>query len=292
MSQEDRKQEYAILAQAARRNIKIIKQALAPTKVAVTKDSLRDEILKDTTAELQEVYKARYAHHEAVLESIKNAPERYEHFIKMRAAAEQQLAIYDSFLYSGAMQEELRTAETELNKARKEAEKLFNYADATAKSIEAEIDKDKLIQKLGNDPEVKRLLRNITSLQNQKAAGKAWVNTALSEESKAERNARVLTNKENQEKVKAANEATAKIAQLNKQYTITKVAKKDLDIIVKERASTAAMDAAQTKIDNLEKEIDALKKVEKPNAQQRKSLDKKQNSSGQLLFLLGSASYF
>jgi hypothetical protein len=278
MSQEERKQEYTILAQKARKNIKFIKQILAPTKVTVTKDSVRDEIIKDTTAELQEIYKARYAHHEAVLESIKNAPERYEHFIKMRAAAEQQMAVYDSFLYSGAMPEEIRTAETEINKARKEAEKLFNYADATAKSIEAEIDKDKVIQKLGNDPEVKRLLRNITNLQNQKAAGKAWVNKALSEESKAERDARLLANKENQEKVKAANEATAKIAQLNKQYTITKVAKKDLDIIVRERASTAAMDAAQTKIDGLEKDIAALKEIEKPNAQQRKSLDKKQNA--------------
>jgi hypothetical protein len=281
MSQEERKQEYTILAQKARKNIKFIKQILAPTKVTVTKDSLRDEILKDTTAELEEIYKTRYAHHEAVLESIKNAPERYEHFLKMMAAAEAQVNYYENvsteFLASGAMQEEMRTVEGDIERARNEAQKLFNYAKATAKSIEAEIDKDKVIQKVGNDPEVKRLLRNITSLQNQKAAGKAWVNTALSEESKAERNARVLTNKENQEKVKAANEATAKIAQLNKQYTITKVAKKDLDIIVKERASTAAMDAAQTKIDNLEKEIDALKKVEKPNAQQRKSLDKKQN---------------
>lgn len=275
MSQEDRKQEYSALVQNARRNIKSIKAILAPKNVAVTKDSIRDEILKETTAELEDIYKARYAQHEAALEAIKNAPERYEHALKMRVAAEQQMALYDSFLYSGAMPEEIRTAKVDIEKARKEAEKLFNYADATAKSIEAELDKDKVIKAVGKDPEVKRLLRNITSLQKQKAAGKAWVNTALTEEGKAERNARLLTNKENQEKVKAANEASVKIAQLNKQYTITKVAKKDLDIIVKERASTAAMDALETKVEGLNKAIAALEAVEKPNAQQRKSLEKK-----------------
>lgn len=259
LSQEERKQEFYKLLGAAKKRIKEINALLQPEKAPATKLDIEKQVLQDSTAELEETVKAAIAHHAAVLESIKNAPERIEHWLNMERIAEikmqQYQALIDESAISGAFPGEVEHA---IKNAKAEAEKFANYAKNTAASIEKDVSKDKVLARVFADKDIKKLMAHIKRVAGRIEGAKKWVQTALSEEGKEARDLRLLEGQQLAERVKASNESTKKIAAIKKSYTRTAVPQKSLNLIVKQRAAAAAIDANTFKIDELQHKIDTL----------------------------------
>jgi hypothetical protein len=276
--QEQRRSEYLTTRSKFTTLLKDILGILRSTNVRPTKEGNYAILIKDATAELEEVLKAKFAHHELILESLKTAPARYLHAYRMRKAAEAKLSEYNLRLKQLEAKEFVNLPATknereEVLAAQKEAEKLFKYSEGTLKSIKDALNKDTVVDAVNKDPDVIWAREQLDMLL--KKVGKPLKPTqALTEEGKRLRDERAAAEKNAVEKVKAANNAMAQIAKLDKELSKTVVSQKPLEFIQKERAANAAVDADQTKVDALEAKIKELEAVKKPNAQQTKSLAK------------------
>ena len=74
--------------------IKDIVGILRTKNVTPSKKYTQTTLIKEAVAELEEVLKAKFAHHELIMEAIKTAPSRYLHAYRMRKAAEAKLNEY------------------------------------------------------------------------------------------------------------------------------------------------------------------------------------------------------
>jgi len=259
--------------------IKDIVGILRTKNVTPSKKYTQTTLIKEAVAELEEVLKAKFAHHELIMEAIKTAPSRYLHAYRMRKAAEAKLNEYTVRLEALNKKEYVlekvgKNEKTELLAAQKEAEKLFKYADETLKDIKEALDKDKVIDAVNKDPDVIWAREKLGMLLKKVGKPTKQTQPMLTEEGKRLKDERVVAEKNAVERIKAANDAMVQIAKLDKELSKTVVSKKPLEFIQKERAANAAVDADQTKVDGLEEKIKELEAVKKPNAQQTKSLAK------------------
>ena len=259
--------------------IKDIVGILRTKNVTPSKKYTQTTLIKEAVAELEEVLKAKFAHHELIMEAIKTAPSRYLHAYRMRKAAEAKLNEYTVRLEALNKKEYVlekvgKNEKTELLAAQKEAEKLFKYADETLKDIKEALDKDKVIDAVNKDPDVIWAREKLGMLLKKVGKPTKQTQPMITEEGKRLKDERVVAEKNAVERIKAANDAMVQIAKLDKELSKTVVSKKPLEFIQKERAANAAVDADQTKIDRLEEKIKGLEEVKKPNAQQTKSLAK------------------
>jgi hypothetical protein len=221
------------------------------------------ELIKDATIELQQVYQAQKAHHMFLMESIKTAPSRYLHAYKMRKAAEAKLSEYKVRLAQLQAKEFVNepTAKNEREEvlaAQKEAEKLFKYSEETLASIKQELDKDAVVEAVNKDPEVVWAREKLGMLL--KKIGKPTTQTQpfITEEGARLRDERIAIEKNAVEKVKAANDALAQIAKLDKELSKTVVSQKPLEFIKKERAANLAAITDEAVVDLLNDKIARL----------------------------------
>ena len=237
--------------------------------------SVYETLLTNASSELEEVLMARYAHHKAVLESIKTAPERHLHALKMRTAAQAKMEEYDAKLKVLQAKEfnELPATKKEREEtleAKKAATQLFSYSDETIKSIEAALDLDKVRAAVNADETVVKARKKLNDLLKQFKQPTKEQKQSLSAEGKNFRDERALLDKTIAERVKAAAQANAQIVSQTKQYRVvyngitytvkssTKVNAKTLETLQKQRAAGAAFAADQMQITLLEDKIARL----------------------------------
>jgi hypothetical protein len=277
--QEQRRNEYLTIRNKFTTLMKDILGILQTKTVVPTKESNYAILIKDATAELEETLKGRFAHYELYMEAIKTAPARYLHAYRMRKAAEAKLSEYKLRLAQLQSKEFVnepasKKEREEVLAAQKEANKLFKYSDETLKSIKQALDKDAVIKAVNKDPDVVWAREKLDMLLKKMGKPTKETQPVLTEEGKRLRDERVAAEKNVVERVKAANDAMAQIAKLDKELSKTVVSQKPLAFIQKERASNAAVDAYQTKVSDFEARIKELEAVKSPNAQQTKSLAK------------------
>jgi hypothetical protein len=260
--QEQRRNEYLNTRTKFTTLMKDILGVLRSTNIRPTKESNYAELIKDATAELEETLKGRFAHYELYLGAIKTAPARYLHVYRMRKAAEAKLSEYKVRLAQLQAKEFVNepTAKNEREEvlaAQKEAEKLFKYADNTLKSIKEALDKDAVVEAVNKDPDVVWARQKLDMLL--KKTGKPLKPTqALTEEGKRLRDERIAAEKNVAERVKAANDALAQIAKLDKELSKTVVSQKPLEFIKKERAANLAAITDEAVVDLLNDKIARL----------------------------------
>jgi hypothetical protein len=286
--QQQRKQQYFDIRKKFIDRIKDIENIIG-VKVYVKEDkayvsrkdkklkpkSVYETLLTNASSELEEVLMARYAHHKAVLESIKTAPERHLHALKMRTAAQAKMEEYDAKLKVLQAKEfnELPATKKEREdtlEAKKAATQLFSYSDETIKSIESALDLDKVRAAVNADETVVEARKKLNDLLKQFKQPTKEQKQSISAEGKNFRDERALLDKTIAERVKAAAQANAQIVSQTKQYRVvyngitytvkssTKVNAKTLETLQKQRAAGAAFAADQMQITLLEDKIARL----------------------------------
>ena len=257
--QEQRRNEYLTIRSKFTTLMKDILGILQTNTVVPTRESNYAVLIKDATAELEEVLKAKFAHHELILESLKTAPARYLHAYRMRKAAEAKLSEYKLRLAQLQSKEfvgkkPVKDEREEVLAAQKEAEKLFKYSDNTLKSIKEALDKDAVIKAVNKDPDVVWARQKLDMLL--KKMGKPLKPTqALTEEGKRLRDERVAEEKNVAERIKTANDALAQIAKIDKELSKTTVSQKPLAFIQKERAANLAVITDEAVVDLISDKI-------------------------------------
>jgi len=237
--------------------------------------SVYETLLTNASSELEEVLMARFAHHKAVIESIKTAPERHLHALKMRTASQAKMEEYDAKLKVLQTKEfnELPATKKEREEtleAKKAAEQLFKYSEETIKSIESALDVDKVRTAVNADQAVVEARKKLNELIKQFKQPTKEQKQIISVEGKKLRDERMLLDKTIAERVKAAAQANAQIVNQTNQYRVvyngvtytvkssTKVNAKSLETLQKQRAAGVAFAADQMQITLLEDKIARL----------------------------------